>query len=174
MKSNIEELPKLVELAGKIGVEEVKVVYLTAFNKEMEKEVLYNEQSLVKKVFKEAEITGDKLGVILKLPHIQGEDVAGKSSHKPCYVAWRDFFVGSDGYVRPCMSTPKKFFEFDKKFKFEGMWNFKEFCDFREEVNDENKMDNACKRCYQSSHCNWNIKETFIQVNETFAPKWED
>jgi len=33
-------------------------------------------------------------------------------------------------------------------------------------------MGEECKRCYQSSHANWNNKSAFIQVNEEFAPTW--
>lgn len=172
MKSNLHELPDLVRLAAKIGIEEVKVVYLTAFDNELAKEVLWDCQDEVRKVFDEAIKVGDELGVILKLPHIQGEDPAGENEHKDCFVAWRDFFLGSDGYIRPCMSTPVQFGKFDVSVPFEEMWNGEKYQQYRRIVNDNQLMDEPCHRCYQSSHCNWNKRITFLQMDQEFAPDW--
>ena len=173
MRSNIRELPDLVRLAAEIGIEEVKVVYLTVFGDDLMNESLWGQEELVKEVFEEAIRVGNELGILLKLPHYVGEDVAGDKLHKDCFVSWRDFFLGSDGYVRPCMSTPIHFFAYDKNKDFMEMWNAPEYQQYRATVNDSEKMDSPCKRCYQSSHCNWNKKESFIQVGEHFSPDWE-
>ena len=173
MRSNIRELPDLVRLAAEIGIEEVKVVYLTVFGEDLMNESLWGHEDLVREVFEEAIKVGDELGILLKLPHYIGEDEAGDKLHKDCFVAWRDFFLGSDGYVRPCMSTPIHFFEYDKNKDFMEMWNAPEYQKYRETVNDSESMDHPCRRCYQSSHCNWNRKESFIQVGEHFSPDWE-
>lgn len=172
MQSNIRELPDLVRLAAKIGIEEVKVVYLTVFGDDLMNESLWGHENLVREVFEEAIAVGDELGILLKLPHYVGEDVAGDKFHKDCFVSWRDFFLGSDGYVRPCMSTPIHFFKYDKEKDFMEMWNSPEYQRYRKIVNNQNEMDSPCKRCYQSSHCNWNRKESWIQVGETFSPEW--
>ena len=55
---------------------------------------------------------------------------------------------------------------------FDEMWNCEKFQDYRSRVNNSNMLD-ECKRCYQSSHANWNKKSSFIQVGEEFAPTWE-
>jgi len=173
MQSNLAELPDLVKLAAEIGIEEVKVVYLTVFNQDLEHESLWGHEEKVRRVFEQAKVTGDELGVALKLPHIAGEDEASEKYHKDCFVSWRDFFLGSDGYVRPCMSTPVKFFEYDSKKEFREMWNSKEYIRYRNNVNNCVSMDLPCKRCYQSSHCNWNRKESFVQIGEEFSPEWK-
>lgn len=173
MQSNIRELPELVKLAAEIGIEEVKVVYLTVFGEDLMNESLWGKEALVKEVFEEAVSIGNELGIVLKLPHYIGEDEAGDKLHKDCFVAWRDFFLGSDGFVRPCMSTPIHFFEFNKDKNFMEMWNAPEYQKYRKIVNNQVEMDSPCKRCYQSSHCNWNRKESFIQVGESFSPDWE-
>lgn len=173
MQSNIRELPDLVRLAAEIGIEEVKVVYLTVFGEDLMNESLWGHEELVREVFEEAIRVGEELGIVLKLPHYIGEDEAGDKLHKDCFVTWRDFFLGSDGYVRPCMSTPIHFFEYDKNKDFMEMWNAPEYQKYREIVNNQEKMDSPCRRCYQSSHCNWNKKESFIQVGENFSPDWE-
>lgn len=172
MKSNIHELPDLVRLAADIGIEEVKVVYLTVFGDDILNETLWGMEDEVRKVFDEAVEVGEELGIVLKLPHICGEDIAGDKLHKDCFVSWRDFFLGSDGYVRPCMSTPVKFFKYDGTKDFMDVWNAPEYQKYRLSVNTE-EMDSPCKRCYQSSHCNWNRKMSFIQVGEEFSPTWE-
>jgi radical SAM protein with 4Fe4S-binding SPASM domain len=174
MKSNIAELPDLVRLAADIGIDEVKVVYLTVFAEGLLHESLWGEEELVRRYFLEAEALGDSLGVYIKLPHIIGEDPSGNRGHKDCFVAWRDFFLGSDGYVRPCMSTPIKFFKFDESMNFMDMWNSGEFIDFRNNINSYETGTAPCKRCYQSSYCNWNRRESFIQIGEAFSPEWAD
>ena len=173
MASNLRELPDLVRLAAEIGIEEVKVVYLTVFDDVLRADSLWDRQSEVRDVFAQAEQIGNELGVVLKLPHIQGEDEAGDRAHKDCFVAWRDFFLGSDGYVRPCMSTPVKFFPFDMKRDFMDMWNDGSYRRYRAGVNAAGKMDAPCARCYQSSHANWNRREAFLQMGEQFSPNWQ-
>lgn len=169
---NIEELPDLVKLASEIGLDEVKGVYLTVFSENLLKESLFNKKDKVQKIFEKTEKLGEELGIKIKLPYLQGEDIGADKPHKDCYVAWRDFFVGSDGYVRPCQSNALKFFKYDKNLAFDAIWNSKEYQDFRSNVNKEN-MCEGCKRCYQSSHANWNNKIAFIQTGEEFAPTWE-
>lgn len=169
---NIEELPDLVKLAADIGLDEVKGVYLTVFSENLLNESLYNKKDKVKRIFSETEQIGEKLGIKVKLPYLQGEDIAGNNNHKDCFTAWRDFFVGSDGYIRPCQSNSAKFFKFDKNLSFEEMWNSKEYQNFRANVN-SSLMCEGCKKCYQSSHANWNKEYAFIQTGEEFAPTWE-
>lgn len=174
MKSNLHELPDLVRLAADIGLEEVKAVYFTAFDQELSNESLWGCKTEIAEVFQEASELGEDLGVTLKLPHLPGEDPAGDAMHKDCYVAWRDFFLGSDGQVRPCMSTPTQFFTFNMDKMFMDMWNDVHYKQYRASVNDGKTMDMPCRRCYQSSHCNWNRKSSFLQIEEHFSPDWSD
>ena len=170
MDSNIEELPNLVSLASQIGLQEVKGVYLTVFTKNLLNETLYNKRDKVAYIYiyiyiyiyMQTEELAKKLNIKLKLPYLQGEDIAGDKYHKDCFVAYRDFFLASDGFVRPCQSTAVKFLRFEDYDNFEDMWNGHEFQEFRKNVNDKNSMCNECKRCFQSSHANWNNELSFI------------
>jgi radical SAM protein with 4Fe4S-binding SPASM domain len=173
MKKNLHELPKIVRLAADIGLDEVKAVFLTVFDKTMSRESLYNSMDEVKAVFEESCKIAADAGIKIKLPHLRGNDPAGNAYHKPCYTPWRDFFLGSDGYVRPCMSTPVKLFHVDKYKTFGEMWNSAEFLHFRKTVNDSENMSNSCKQCYQSSFANWNRENSFYQINKDFSPEWE-
>ncbi len=171
MAGNIRELPDLVRLAADLGLDEVKAVYLTVFEKSMIDESLFDKMDLTQEVFEEALTIGKEKGVKLKLPHLIGDDPAGKQAHKNCYTGWRDFFLGSDGFIRPCMSTSEKLFSISKYHTFEEMWNSKEYLEHRARVNKDH-MTHSCKMCYQSSFANWNKRESFFQIDETFSPKW--
>lgn len=173
MDSNLDELPDMVRLASEIGIDEVKAVFLTVFDQTMLPESLWGQEERIRHIFEKTTALGEELGIAIKLPHIPGEDEAGEKLHKDCFVPWRDFFLGSDGYVRPCMSTSEKFFLYDKEKDFMQMWNDQSFQEYRAYVNDTDRMDTPCRKCYQSSHCNWNRKEAFIQIGEKFAPDWE-
>jgi MoaA/NifB/PqqE/SkfB family radical SAM enzyme len=179
MNKNFHELPNIVKLAHEIGLEEVKAVYLTAFDEYSKNQVLYSEKIDVKRkeeidrVFTESEHLANNLGIKLKLPHLQNEDPTGKASHKLCFTAYRDFFLGSDGFVRPCMSNAVKFFDISKYDSFDKMWNSEIFQNHRKIVNEESLMSHSCKNCYQSSFANWNKRESFIQTGEKFSPEWE-
>lgn len=173
MKSNLHELPDLVKLASSIGLEEVKVVFLTVFQTQLAHESLWDDMEHVKEIFKKATELGEKLGVALKLPYLPGEDPAGDKAHKDCFVGWRDFFLGSDGMVRPCMSTPEQLFAIDTSVPFMELWNHPTLQRHRSIVNEAEKMSLHCQHCYQSSYCNWNRKTSFLQNGHEFSPHWQ-
>jgi radical SAM protein with 4Fe4S-binding SPASM domain len=173
MRSNLAELPDMVDLAYSIGIEEVKAVYMTSFSEDLKDEVLWGRSEEVKSVFSETIERGNRLRINVKLPDIQDEDVAGDKFHKDCFVGWRDFFIGADGYVRPCQSISRKMFHILKYDSFQEAWNSEEMVNFRSVVNDPVEMWDGCKHCYQSSHANFNRKSSFLQIGQEFAPSWE-
>ena len=175
MKSNIESFPKMVTLAAELGIEEVKAVYLTAFSKELESETLFDIPEKIREIFEIAAEKADSYNIVLSLPHIPGEDTAKDANHKPCHLAWRDLFIGCDGIIRTCMSSENTIMSLPAAgtpFQ-SGIWNSREFTDFRERVNSsEDLMNTACRTCYQSSCANWNKKHSFIQTDYNFHPDW--
>ena len=173
MKSNLSELPDMVDLAHSIGIEEVKAVYMTSFTRALEDEVLWDRADEVKRVFSETIERGRRLGVRVKLPYIQGEDVASDKYHKDCFVGWRDLFIGSDGFIRPCQSISRKMFHVSRYDNFQEAWNSDKMMSFRSVVNDPDKMWESCQFCYQSSHSNCNRRTAFLQIGKEFAPSWE-
>lgn len=172
MESNYRQLPKYVRLAYDLGIQEIKGVYLTVFEERLMDEMMYDKAQELRAVFEETVALGEKLGIQVKLPYLQGQDIAGEKAHKDCFVGWRDFFLGSDGYVRSCMSTSKKLFHVNQYSSFDEMWNSKEYQEFRRSVNTEN-MEMPCKNCYQASFANWNRKSSFLQAGNEFSPTWE-
>ncbi|HJJ41793.1 MAG TPA: SPASM domain-containing protein [Methanocorpusculum sp.] len=174
MYDNYKQIPDMIDLASEIGLDEVKVVYFTSFKDELDNQTLFNKQNEVRSVFDEAVRRADKLGVKIKLPYIQGDDPAGDDLHRPCYVVWRDLFIGSDGYIRPCMSTPVKFIHIDDVESIDEIWNHPLYQKFRATINDNVNMEETCKTCYQSSVTNWNHNRSWIQHGLNFAPEWDD
>lgn len=168
MESNIRELPKMVKLAKTLDMQEVKVVFLSAFSADMLKESLYNKQDLVREAFSEAIAEATRLNIKLKLPFIQGEDIAGDKYHKDCFVGWRDFFLGSDDSIRPCQSTSLKLGKFSEFDSFEEAWNSEAFKDFRKRVN-ANNCDKAI------SHDNASKSDSSLQIpppHLQFRTRW--
>jgi len=173
MRSNLHELSKLVELAADIGIDEVKVVYLTTFYKDLLDEILWGFEDEIRHEFDKATKNSEKYNILLKLPHIPGSDPAGNNSHKECFAVYRDLFVGSDGFVRPCMSSSHKLFPLEINKNICEIWNSTAHQEYRKTTNVEGLMATPCKNCYQSSHCNWNKKGAFIQMGNEFSPRWE-
>jgi MoaA/NifB/PqqE/SkfB family radical SAM enzyme len=171
MKRNLEELPQLVRLAADLGLEEVKAVYLTSFSDELDNEVLWDEKDRVKQVFNEAMQEAERTGVRIKLPHLQGVDPADRAAHRDCYFPYRDLFIGSDGRIRPCVSSDEQLGSIlDTDFM--DCWNQKGLRDYRDTVNLKEGSNETCNRCYHSSCANWNQRSSFIQTGARFAPEW--
>ncbi|MBE7415669.1 MAG: hypothetical protein HS130_10755 [Deltaproteobacteria bacterium] len=172
MKRNISELPGMVALAKRTGVPEVKVVYLTVFDASLAGESLLDMQDTVRDSFALASELAAAEGIKLKLPEIQGEGEAGGMPHKPCAFAWRDFYIGSDCFVRPCQSSSEKLLGLKDYGSPLEAWNSAEMIKMRATVNSEERMPSGCLNCYHSSCANWNLKSSFVQYGKTFAPEW--
>lgn len=172
MARNIDEVADMVDLAHRFGVPEVKVVYLTVFDENLLSESLYNQQERVRKAFERARKRATFHNIKLKLPEIQGEGEAGRLRHKPCPLPWRDLFVGSDGFIRPCQSSSLKMGHLSAFSDFKDFWNGEPMQQVREHLNDEALMSPPCRYCYHSSCANWNMPHSFIQLEGSFAPSW--
>lgn len=172
MARNIHELPMMVELTASLGLPELKVVYLTVFDETLVAESLVDRQELVMEYFGRASELAAKYGINLKLPEIQGEGEAGSLAHKPCPFPWRDLYIGSDGYVRPCQSSADKLLHIGDYGSFQEIWNSAPMQKMRATVNDPAFMPSGCANCYHSSCANWNLASSFVQLGKKFAPDW--
>ncbi len=133
---------------------------------------MFNCISNVRELFDELKHQCIQCGIELDLPYLPREDPAGTKKHHDCSFPWRDLFVGSDGWVRPCMSTSDRLFPLNIHQQFFDQWNHESMRDYRKYVNNEDYMHDSCKTCYQSSVCNWNMTHAFIQSNKKFSPDW--
>ncbi|MBE0597837.1 MAG: radical SAM protein [Desulfuromonadales bacterium] len=172
MRRNLAELPAMVDLAHQLGVPEIKVVYLTIFTPELLAETLLDRQAEVRAVFAEARHRAESRGIKLKLPEIQGEGEAGAADHRTCPFPWRDLYVGSDGQLRPCQSSPLQLGSVLEGESLQQVWNSPAMQALRRGVNDEVSMPAGCRRCYHSSSANYNLPHSFVQMQLAFAPSW--
>ena len=171
MERNIRELPELIKLAYQLQIPEIKCVYLTAFKKGFEKESLWNHQALCKEIFEISKDEAKNLGINLRLPAIIGEDPLGNLTHKKCDFPWRDIFIGSDGFIRPCMHTVETIAHYNEFENIKELWNHRKFQDFRAKVDGVNMPIN-CKYCYQSSFANYNKEYAHIQTGKEYIYKF--
>lgn len=173
MKRNIGQLPEMIRLASETGVTEVKAVYLTSFSETMDREALHKDRERVKAIFEKATDLAKSKDIMIKLPYIQGEDPAGSMVHRECFFPYRDLFIGSDGFVRPCVSTGDALFDIRDYSDFMAIWNHERLQSYRKQVNNIISMPDGCRRCYHSTCANWNKKTSFIQTGEVFSPEWK-
>lgn len=172
MKRNVHMLPDMITLAHELNLPEVKVVYLTVFEESLLDETLFNLQDEVRAYFTEAVNRAIKFNINLKLPEIQGEGEAGNLRHKMCAFSWRDMYIGSDGFLRPCQSSSQKLVSVWESEDIMELWNSKQLKDMRNNVNIERLMPRQCYNCYHSTCANWNLRHSFIQLKQDFAPEW--
>lgn len=172
MKSNLHDLPAMVSLAADLGVQEVKMVYLTVFDAALSAESLIHSQTSVQEIFSQAETLAKKLNITLKLPYIQGQDPAGDASHRECIFPYRDLFVGSDGSVRPCVSSTDQLFTLETAMDFDSIWNHVRLQEYRKSLNQLIKEAAPCQTCYHSSCANWNREQSFMQIDQPILPDW--
>lgn len=173
MRKNIHELPDMIALARDLEIPEVKAVYLTVFKNDLLHESLLDRQKEVRKAFDNASYIAKRFNIKLKLPEIQGEGKTGSLRHKPCTFPWRDIYVGSDGFIRPCQSSPQKLLHVSEYKTFKELWNSKQLQELRRIVNDKKLMNKQCYYCYHSTCANWNLHHSFVQIEQGFAPAWE-
>ena len=177
MKRNVHQLPGMVELTKELGLPEFKAVYITSFHEELDGETIWNNQEDYKEYFNKAIELAKKYGILLKFPPFIGEDPAGNSLHRECSVVWRDLFIGSDDFVRPCQSTSLKIanindYNLENPKDFFQLWNHPKFQEMRRTIDDNDNMNANCKVCYQASHANWNMKHAHLQKADCSMPDW--
>jgi MoaA/NifB/PqqE/SkfB family radical SAM enzyme len=177
MRQNIHELAPMVQLAHDLGIPEVKFTCLTSFHESLDKETLWERRDEYERHLETARELSEKLKINIKYPPAPGKDPTGTLPHKPCFVAWRDLFVGSDGTIRPCQSSSQvlgdlSLVDLDKASDpFNTIFNSTAFNELRACVNNED-MPVQCRNCYQASHANWNLRHAHIQTGVFSSPEW--
>jgi len=98
MKSNIEELPDLVHLASRIGIQGINVNYATIEGDIELSNSLYNDPKLQKEVFAIARIYGRECDIDLRLP----ADIENTHITTKCRFPWDSMIIDTDGSVHLC------------------------------------------------------------------------
>ncbi|MFC1809293.1 SPASM domain-containing protein, partial [Candidatus Omnitrophota bacterium] len=163
MKSTIEELEKLVELAHEYNAGEVIVSDLLVFDQSMEREKLLFTDPILQASYDAAAKKAVALGVRLVLPHTysawkehqnkndaieQANNNSVKDEPQPynvCTEPWSSFWLSQEGDVTPCCYWFKKMGNINEV-DFTAIWNNDEYQDFRSIVNSSDRP-TQCKQC---------------------------
>lgn len=167
MAQNIKELPRFVELAAELGMDEAKMVYMIAYGEDMKEEALFYHKELTNNMLDEAERRAKELGIKLNIPDrftISNDDAKSTVSekHKFCCRPWEELFVQSDGKVRLCMLSKEIMGDLHKEDVID-IWNNERFQFFREWVNSKTPP-GTCAHCPQYREMNINDIDAFVQV----------
>lgn len=167
MRTNLEEIPKMVKLAHSLGIENVNVrhlyfslnqrntINLTKSNEifsvnSLENESLFNQNpEKVNTIFKAALKTSNKLGINLHLPSIEPNIL--KQKEFKCRWPWLHTYIDFEGNVTPCCICPDKneiCFGNILNQPFNEIWNSKPYREFRYNIASHNfpKVCNDCMR----------------------------
>jgi MoaA/NifB/PqqE/SkfB family radical SAM enzyme len=98
MMDNIEELPDLVRLARRVGIEDINVNYLTVEGETGLANSLFGHPDVQARAFAEADRVAEELGVVLHLP----PGVTDRSFRSRCILPWDTLIVDTDGTARMC------------------------------------------------------------------------
>lgn len=148
LQQNIDSLPRLVTIAGNMGVDQVNVIYCVCENEALARNSLFfDQQRSDEKMVIAAEI-GKKLGVHVALPKLFSDLDAGCTSWmntNTCDFPFKFVGIERDGRISICCGTGvRKGNMFTDGFK--KAWNDPLWVKIRETVNTENEID-VCKNC---------------------------
>lgn len=98
MRDNSPELPDLIRLAAKIGIDDVNVNYLTIEGETDKDNSLFEQPSLQKEIFAAARAASIETGVALHLP----PDLDDGTWRNKCFFPWDTMIIDTDGTARLC------------------------------------------------------------------------
>ena len=150
MRNNIQELPRLILLASKLGVTFVQVSYLTVKCKELEAESLFYSQNECDAIFDVAENISETCDIQLCLP-ARFRDTFSHRSHNHCRQPWSNAFFGCTGEVYVCCTGGRLYRAGNIQARaWEDIWNGPMYQRIRS-MHLQNKIEGPCKHCFFST-----------------------
>jgi len=157
---NIEDLPNLVSLAIKLGVDELDCNYLVIYNNAHFKLSCFFQPELTNEIFDRAEEITAKSNLKLNLPpRFNKKDYDGNGGNGGCLEPWKYFYVETQGSVTPCCFAAEHVGYLNKD-DFNNVWNGKGYQILRRNLinmrhgNFESKS--WCRYCYKNDPKNVN------------------
>lgn len=165
MRTNLEEIPSIIELASSIGVKSVNLrhVYFDYDKRDytaartdkkdglnsLKYENLFSvDKACVLETFRKATEVSKKLGVSLHLPSIAPDNISDLKKFS-CVWPWLHTYIDYEGYVTPCCICPDKneiCFGNINDMPFKDIWNSKEYRKFRSLLANNN-FPKVCETC---------------------------
>ena len=166
MRSNIEDLPGLIELASRHGVSKIRVQLMEPETPDLEPEMLWHYVPLTARVIRESLEISKKAGVPLDLtlalknllssangdnsensPLQKEQNMRGKALVEKCRFPWNSIMVDTDGEVRPCCWAGIRFGNLNTQ-SFDEIWNGRAAIGMRKQFL-KNVIPQGCK----NKHC---------------------
>jgi radical SAM protein with 4Fe4S-binding SPASM domain len=155
LRSNIEEIEGIIEIAHDLGIARVTSGHLRPYEQmKQEKESLYEHKELFNTCIGLAQKRARELGVHFESPPMFSESSpsaracdAGASKNKLCLGPWNAVVIRADGNVVPCSYWSwTDVFDNIGKSKFSDIWYGLPYQELREEIRN-NRPREICARC---------------------------
>ncbi|MDR0361586.1 MAG: radical SAM protein [Planctomycetota bacterium] len=143
MRSNVRELPALLEMAEAAGVDVVKVSHLVVWDEDLRDESLCYHRELGDTAFAAAAKAAAGVRLRLELPKSFGEAQRGDP---PCRMPWNYAMVSFEGDVRVCCFAPELTMGSLKDNTFREIWHSDSYRALRRNMN-ENRYPAPCGAC---------------------------
>lgn len=143
MKSNVDELPELLERAESAGIDVVKVSHLVVWDESLRDESLFYHQELGKAAFAKAAAAAEGMKLRLELPKIMGEAEPG---NPPCRMPWYYAMISFEGDVRACCFSPELTMGSLKDKTFREIWDSERYQSLRKGFV-EDRYPGPCMAC---------------------------
>jgi MoaA/NifB/PqqE/SkfB family radical SAM enzyme len=155
---NIHQLPDMVRLANKIGLDRIQVMNLVPYVPAQKFKNLNYHRSLANRYFTEARELASELGVIVNVPpdyqtgSFNDFNLVQLGAKHPnsdlemvnCYHPWQTCSINELGIVKPCCVYWRSMGNLNKS-SFQSIWNGKKYQKLRSSVN--GKPDGICHDC---------------------------
>lgn len=148
LRDNIESLPKLVALAGELGIHQINVIYCVCGTDRMAENSLYFHQGLSDEKMLLAHEMGKRIGVDVMLPRLFNAPAPEASSWlntRTCDFPFKFMAVELDGSVGVCCGTSVRKGDIFKN-GFDATWNDPLWVKLRQRVNTDDELE-LCKNC---------------------------
>ncbi|PWI47102.1 hypothetical protein CEE45_13265 [Candidatus Heimdallarchaeota archaeon B3_Heim] len=153
LRSNIKELPKMVDFASEIGAEHVKAYHAYIYDQEMRRESLFFHQTLSNQCIEETYRIASKKGVKVDLPRkfpLRKEKLFSPKKQDfikpPCLFLWTESFLEPTGEISACFFPIKYVLGSIATQSFQDIWNCKKMQELREDIQQEPPI-GFCKNC---------------------------
>lgn len=140
MRSNVEELPRAIEMWAEIGVERLDVGYLSLANDMDPNLSLFYNQDLLQKCLDEARKTAERFSHLkVSLPEHIADQQKYLKEPKPCRSPWEFVMVDTNGQILPCyrafeaLRLPSLY----EGAQFDEIWNSRDYQLLRATVNND-------------------------------------
>jgi MoaA/NifB/PqqE/SkfB family radical SAM enzyme len=173
MRRNIEELPRIVELAADMGVDEVVGLHVYVFDQEFDNQSLMHHQELSDSIVAEATKKAKDLGIRPHFPaSYRGKAYGCRVRNadpqiiRLCKFLWREVWVSHTGDITPCCVPDRPVVGSLRTSTLSEVWNGEVYQEMRRTLGSEDPFA-CCRHCslrvqYEPSSTEGYDRERFL------------